>query len=514
MTSSPPSAPNALPVLGSQTPRVFSAPPYAASTGPEAIDLARMAGLELDQWQQSHLTAALGESAPGKWAAREVGEVVPRQNGKNGELEARQLTGLFLLEEALQIHSAHMADTSVEQCLRLEALIEGTPELSRRVKSIKHGKGDESVHLHRNRKTGRAPRLRFRTRTGGGGRGFSCDTLYLDEAMIIPEAFHGTLMPVLSARPNPQLWYTGSAVDQEVHEHGLVLARVRIRGLKGDDPSLVYLEFSLAAENPDDVTEEMAADPLNWARANPALGIRIALENVESELRAMSPRTFAVERLGVGDWPRTDGLDGVVITPEEWAGLADEDSEALDPVCFAFDVTPDRSRAAIGAAGRRSDKLGHVEVIEHKRGTGWVIPRLLELKAHKPIAVVADGGSPAASLLPELEKAGIKVELISAKEHAQACGAFFDDVDQGTLRHLGTPELAAAIAGAVKRPLGDAWAWSRRNSSIDISPLVAITLASWGARTLARPKPSQVIDLNEVMQEMQDNDELTPILEV
>jgi hypothetical protein len=30
------------------------------------------------------------------------------------------------------------------------------------------------------------------------------------------------------------------------------------------------------------------------------------------------------------------------------------------------------------------------------------------------------------------------------------------------------------------RPLGDAWAWARRGVSVDISPLVAVTLAKWG----------------------------------
>ena len=36
------------------------------------------------------------------------------------------------------------------------------------------------------------------------------------------------------------------------------------------------------------------------------------------------------------------------------------------------------------------------------------------------------------------------------------------------------------MKGATKRPLGDAWAWSRKNSTVDISPLVAATLALWG----------------------------------
>jgi hypothetical protein len=40
--------------------------------------------------------------------------------------------------------------------------------------------------------------------------------------------------------------------------------------------------------------------------------------------------------------------------------------------------------------------------------------------------------------------------------------------------------LNAALAGARRRDLGDSWAWARKGLSVDISPLVAVTLAGWG----------------------------------
>jgi hypothetical protein len=45
--------------------------------------------------------------------------------------------------------------------------------------------------------------------------------------------------------------------------------------------------------------------------------------------------------------------------------------------------------------------------------------------------------------------------------------------------------LTAAIAGAAKRPLSDSWAWARRGLSVDICPLVAVSLARWGYATRA-----------------------------
>src|SRR5665213_714851 len=94
-------------LIGAQLPRLSSVPPYVSTTGQEAIDLAALAGLVLDPWQQWVLMRALGERADGKWSAKRVGLVVGRQNGKNSVLEARELAGLFLLGERLIIHSAH-----------------------------------------------------------------------------------------------------------------------------------------------------------------------------------------------------------------------------------------------------------------------------------------------------------------------------------------------------------------------------------------------------------------------
>lgn len=489
---------------GSQRPRIFTGPRFNSSTGDEAIELAGMAGLDLDPWQQFVLRQSLGEHADGRWAAFEVGLVVSRQNGKGGILEARELAGLFLLGERLIIHSAHQFDTSMEAFERLLALIEGTPALNKRIRTrpqgVSRSHGAEGITL----KTGQ--RIRFRTRTKGGGRGFTGDCLILDEAMIIPDAMHSALLPTLSARPNPQVWYTGSAVDQEIHEHGVVLARVRERGIAGDDPSLLYCEWS-ATESLANVTPGLASDPAAWALANPALGIRISDNYVSKERRSFGSniRGFAVERLGVGDWPRTDDAGGRVIDPKVWASRIDIRSKAKDPVTFAFDVSPDRSTASIAVCGDRSDGIPHIEVVERNVGTGWVAGRIAELvKNHKTYAVLCDPAGPAGSLVSDVEAVVGKradgesrLMMVTAKEHAQACGGFFDAVKDGGLRHLGTPEMEAAIDGARSRPLGEAWAWHRKSSSIDISPLVACTLALFGNARWPKTK-SRVINLNAI----------------
>jgi hypothetical protein len=202
----------------------------------------------------------------------------------------------------------------------------------------------------------------------------------------------------------------------------------------------------------------------------------------------MDPRTFAVERLGVGDWPSLEHVDQDGITKEMWAACRDDASVVVDPVRFAFDVTPDRQRAAIAAAGFREDGLPHVELTDHKSGTRWIPDRLEQLlRDHDAGPVLLDQRSPAAALIAALVERGIPFEVLGGSEYAQACGLLFDDVQGEQIRHLGTPELTAAVTGARKRPLGDAWAWSRKSSAVDISPLVACTLARFA---VAGDRPS------------------------
>jgi hypothetical protein len=459
-----------------QAPRVQLVPEYRSSAGEEAIELAALAGLELDPWEALVIRHALGEGTDGRWAAAEVGLCVPRQNGKNAVLEARELAGLFLLGEPLIIHSAQHFKTAKEHFLRLLGLMEQTPDFERRIKRVIRTHGEEGIELRNGQ------RILFFARTKSAGRGFTAPLVVFDEAMFLAETSLGALLPTQAAQPNRQRWYAGSAVDQLIHPDGDVFARVRERALTGTDARLAYFEWSLDVEQPELLDAETIADEQAWAAANPGLGIRIMAEAVADELRTLDARTFAVERLGVGDWPDANAGADTPVSLERWAALVDERSELTDPVCFAFDVTPDRSSSAIAAAGLRADGLHHVEIAQRGRGTAWVVPELARLQERwEPVAILCDAVGPVASLIHACEEAGVHVTAVGASEHAKACGLLVDMVENEGLRHLGSSELTNALRGATKRRLGDAWAWSRRNSTVDISPLVAATLALWGS---------------------------------
>jgi hypothetical protein len=91
-----------------------------------------------------------------------------------------------------------------------------------------------------------------------------------------------------------------------------------------------------------------------------------------------------------------------------------------------------------------------------------------------------DKTSPAGAFIAPFREAGVEVVETSTIDHAQACGQFIDAAVNGGLRHLGQLSLDGAVAGAVLRMAGDAEVWGRRSSKVDITPLVAVTLALGG----------------------------------
>ncbi|MFC6353927.1 terminase TerL endonuclease subunit [Rothia nasimurium] len=475
-------------LIGSPRPRIDLTPLFHTSAGDDAVDLAAVAGLYLDDWQEHVLRGSLGETKDGRWQAFEVGLLVPRQNGKGSVLEARELAGMFLFGEKMIIHTAHLFSTAKEHQMRLESLIrkselvehikgyDGDPEAP--MSGIRTGNQDLSF-VHHN-----GSRIKFLARSGGNsGRGFTGDLVVLDEAYNLPDAVLAAMMPTMAAKSltgSPQIWYTSSAgmADSDV------LRRVRERGMNPseDDTRLAFYEWS-AAEDDD------PADPASWAKANPALGIRIAGEFIDNERRSMDPETFGRERLGI--WAKIGGSSA--IPPQMWDDCLDEDSEPAAEVAFGVDVSPLRDVATIAAASVLEDGRVYVEIIDRRAGTAWVADRIEELqKRWKPTAIVFDAASQTAPVVAEKPRLKRFLTGLDARTYAQSCGDFFDAITQSKIVHTGQEELDEAVE-ACRRSKGgqDLWRWSKHDSTKDITPLVAATLAHHGAMNAERTKSSR-----------------------
>jgi len=407
---------------------------------------------------------------------------------KTGLFKMAALGWLFVTEQRLIVWSAHEMKTTKEAFLDLENLICGSPVLAARLaggpsNGISRGNGEESIKLA----TGQ--RIMFKARTNGGGRGLTGDKVILDEAFALKPSHMGSLLPTLSARPDPQVVYGSSA---GLAESG-VLRGIRDRGRAGDDPSLAYLEWcddlggdcaSASCEHQVGVDGCRLDDPARWQRANPAMGRRITAEYIAAERRALPPAEFARERLGW--WDESTGE--AVIAPVVWADGFDTTSEIVGAPYLGLDVAPNRGFAAVAVAGLNGAKLQHLEltqhneVVDHREGTQWVLPRLVELKQRWGLTeVTIAAGSAAESLVPALEQAGFTIKLLSSSDVSAAAGLFYDLVNARKVKHSGQPALTDAVATAQRRNVGDGtWGWGKRKSG-DITALCAASWALWAA---------------------------------
>lgn len=471
------------PVRGSQEPFHLWLPPGKSDEpgdfGDRAVQLAELAGLNLDPWQQLVLRMLLRTApASDQWAAYESLLLVPRQNGKSVTLEAFDLAKLYLSEPGHMImHTAHLFPTAMESFRHLTGLIRNCPELWAEVERVSNAHGQEGIELRN------GSRLRFAARgVNGAGRGFSPDDVVFDEAYRLPVEAEESLLYAISAKRNPQLVYASSTGMPDSH----ILWSLVERGRAGGDPSLMLAEWS--ADPKLDLNDEVQL----WEavrQANPALGYRLDERKTLAEYRKAVSQDrlegFGRERLG---WWAAAGSVEAVIPLEVWDSLADRDefpAPHVGKVVLAVDSDPNRSRTSIAAAGLRADGLPLVELIDNEPGVDWAEARIVEICARNSVAaVVIDRRSAAASLIAPLEAAKVRVIGTDAAKMAQACGGFYDAATETKqLRHLAQKKLTEALRAATTRPLGDAWAWDRKNATNDITPLTAATLALWGWST-------------------------------
>lgn len=494
---------------GDLHPRVNVHPPYQRTLADQVFAVARLAGLELDFWQQQALVVLCSVREDGKWAAFEYLECVARQNGKGGILEARVLAGLFLFDERLILWSAHEYKTSMEAFRRVDELLRkmGT-SINQNLIAIDDGEGHTiMIKVHNTNgeesfeRLDTRQRLKFVARSKGSGRGFTGDLIIIDEAMFYTATQHAALLFALSARPNPQIIYTSTPpLDGDSGEQ---LFDLRVRAddmLAGKEAAA---EEALAAriwgaEGDLDHLDKIDLDDVrNVQMANPALNIRVTMETVRRErrsLRAHGGLEFARERLGI--WPVPRSMAGGVLDPEKWRDLQDPESRRAGDVALGVNIAPERDYASIALYGPGEDRNGHARLIIRRAGTQWIVPKFVELREQLDPITYAMNTATYASLEADLTAEGFllpetpshpwrgELLVINATDGAAACGHIIDAVRDQTFRvrpDREHPEVLddAALAAKTRR-VGNAIAWSSKEDEAEISPVEALTAARYG----------------------------------
>lgn len=455
---------------GAQEPRLRVEPPAVDDFALEAAALASSYGLTPDPWQELVLRGWLGRREDGKWASSRCGLSVPRQNGKNALIEIRELFGMVGLGEKI-LHTAHEVKTARKAFLRLCSFFDNPrkwPELAELVApgGIRRTNGQEAILLTN------GGSVEFVARSKGSARGFTVDVVVMDEAQEMSDDALEALGPTTSAAPlqNRQMIWTGTPPSPGMVSE--VFSRIRSECLDSSPARMCWHEWSIEPGADLD-------DPAAWAAANPALGVRVGVEELSEDRSNYSDEGFARERGGM--W--TAGTSGAVIPAEWWATLADPMlSDSGGEVAIAVDVGPDQQSATVVGAGRTSDGSVFVDVIESRRGTtDWVVPFVTDICSRQPVsALVVDAYGHGSHLVDGFKRNKLQVTPFAIAQMKAACAGFYESVMSAQVRHLDQPVLSLAVAAGRRRRVAETWVWNRRDPDSDITPLVGATLAWWG----------------------------------
>lgn len=407
-------------------------------------------------WQHLMVDVACEIDDEGLPVYREIVVTVPRQSGKTTlflGVEVQRCIGWAQMLGAPQ-NVVYSAQTGADA--RKKLLNDQIPILERHkrtlgIAQITRANGNESVRF------GNGSKIELLASGADAGHGRIVDAAMNDEIFADDDMRRDQAMiPAMATRPAAQAWNASTMGTPDSVNLNAKVEKGRLAVEQGRQSGICYVEFSAdPGADPE--------DPKTWLTCMPALGHTIGLSVVKHAFDSMPLGEFRRSFLNI---PTLS--DEQKIPASSWS-LVLGDHAVTAPDVFGLDCNPDRTRGGIVAVQRGPI----VAVSDYEPGTGWLVRRARHIWDRWKKPFVVDGSGPAAAFIPELEREGLDLIVLSAGEMAAAAGVFFDHVVNMTMRVRRDADLNAAVAAAATREQGDRWTWSRKASREDICLLVA-----------------------------------------
>lgn len=447
-----------------------------ADVEPRAAEM----GVRFDSWQQGLGMAILAKRADGLYAAGIGGVVIsiPRQVGKTFTVGAIIFALCSIIPNLTVIWTAHRVRTHNET-FRSMASMADRKAIKPHVKTVRRANGEQEIEFNN------GSRILFGARESGFGRGFAeVDVLVLDEAQILTEKAMEDMVPATNAAPNGLVLMMGT--PPRPSDPGEVFMNRRAAALSGDDPDVLYVEFSADPNaKPDDRKQ--------WAKANPSYPRR----TTESAILRMRKLLGSVEsflREGLGIWDEA-ALTKKAINGAAWDALAipaaavPTDGRRVFAVRFSVDGSSVALAAAIRPDGDRPIHIEGIKLASMGDGTAWLVDWLIE-RHEKAAQIVIDGKAGVGYLVNALHEARVpKSVIITAGTDTITTASSMLElaIQSKAATHRGQEELDAQVKAAEKRKIGTngGIGWAAPEGG-NVALLDAVTLAHWGAKTTKR----------------------------
>lgn len=466
--------------FGSQEPRLKIEPARSRSDGDGAAMLMEAYGVKLDPWQKLIINCWLGRDDSGNYTMTKGGLSVPRQNGKNVCLEAREFFGLAILGEKI-LHTAHQVKTAKESFKRLVEMFtdENHPEIKDLVVQIRYTNGEEAIELSN------GGIIKYSARSRQSNRGLAgLSLLVFDEAQELTDDQLEAIMPTLSASDtgNRQIIYTGTPVYPGCP--GTVFRRERQVALENKTEGTAWHEWSVEGDSVDDIETE---NPELWFETNPALGARLSFEFTKAEQDSMSKDGFARERLG---WwaPIIANAQDKAIDAEQWKKCESFLKKPDGKTAFGIKFSADGTEVSLAGAVIPKEGKARISLIDRKstaHGTRW-LAEWLNARYEKASCVVIDGKNGVDLLIDRISPVWrMKGSIIrpTASIMISAASTLIEFINEEKITWYSEQvDLSDSALSSVKRPIAGGWGFGGENSA----PIEAASLALWGANTSKR----------------------------
>lgn len=465
---------------GNQEPRIKVEPARCYSDGGDAAMLMESYGCKLDPWQRLVVDSWLGKDESGQYTVTSAGLSLPRQNGKNVCLEAREFYGLVINGEKI-LHTAHQVRTSKKSFRRLAAMFTDKkhPEITAIVKNIRYTNGEEQIELDN------GGSIEFSARSRQAARGFDGISLVVyDEAQELMDEQVEAIMATLSASSTGtrQIIYTGTPPYPNCP--GDVFRRRRTVCTEDPGKHDAWHEWSIEAKGISDIK---VADKALWYNSNPALGIRLSEDFTSEEQRSMSPDGFARERLG---WwaPVITHKSEYAIPQDLWDRAASEEGKPEGKTAFGVKFSADGAEVVLCGAVIPKDGKARITLLDRKPtgyGTQW-LAEWLNTRYDKASCVVIDGKNGVDVLIDKISSTWrMKGAVVRprATDMIAAVGLLMDSLTEETVTWYKKQDMLRDSAiTSTKRPISGGWGFGGEDST----PIEACALALWGAKNSKR----------------------------
>lgn len=425
-----------------------------------------------------------------------AGLSVPRQNGKNGTIEALEFYLMLTDPDTHILHTAHQVKTAKRAFNRLAKIFgdKRNKELFKLVKQIRRTNGEEGIYLwhpdHIGDDAFSGASIEYSARSRASARGFDkISVIIYDEAQELTDEHIEALMFTLGASETDRLMiYTGTPPGPGCP--GEVFTRVRSRALNNPTPRMCWHEWSVENMPAKGSTFE---DVLGFVyETNPGMGVRLSIEMTEEEFANASLDGFARERLG---WWKPEERMTSAIPAKVWnessiSAIADKFQGVRT---FGVKFSPDGTVVSVaGCKARRNKSHYAFELLPEEpvdRGLRQFAEWLAK-RAEDYSCVVIDGVSGAATLIDHLNEIGVPRGYVVRPKTGDVIASAQELVDGMTTKtylHPSDPRLNKSASEAGKRRIGNGGGWGFDNTDME-----ACGLAVWGARhTKRNPKRKQ-----------------------